>query len=220
MRSLAAVCFVTAAGVGCSLPVAVQPLPASDVPVPLRPSPASVGLHLDVARVPDELAVHDSFDSPLCAFTRYPLAVRESVTRSVVDTISATAREVRLLDTPMRHWNLRNEDLDAALVVRVEAFTVALSPMRKMVGAEFEAKAVFNLSVAAVTETGHQTRQTLAAAAMDKAVDRWGFGGCGRGVAPASRAAERAIRDAITELAAWTAETLRSVQGPQEGSAE
>jgi len=77
VRSLAVLCFALAAGSGCSYPVAVQPLPASDVPLPLAPSPDSVGLLVNTARVPDAVAVTDSYDSPACGLIRYPLAARE-----------------------------------------------------------------------------------------------------------------------------------------------
>ncbi len=216
MRSLAAVCLLTAVG-GCSYPVAVQPLPGSDVPLPLAPSPESVGLLVDVARVPEEIAVQDSVDNPFCAFTRYPLAARASVAESVLATIDAAVRDVRVLDAPTHRWNLQNEGLDAALVVRVEAFTILLTPMRKVMGAEFEAEADLTLSVTVVTRESRGIHRMLEASATEMAVDSWGLGGCSRGVPPAARAAERAIRNAMAELTEWTAETLRSARGLQKG---
>ena len=219
MCPLAVFCFAIAAGGGCNYPVAVQPWPASDVPRPLAPSPSSVGLLVDAARVPDEIAVHDSLDNPLCAFTRYPLAARASVTAAVVDTLNVAVRDVRLLDTAMHRWNVQSEGLDAALVVRVEAFAVNLYPTRKLVGAEFRAEAELTLSVVAITGDGREILETVSATATQTAVDRWGLGGCSRGVPPATRAARLAIRNTMAELMAWTTETLTPARSLQEGAA-
>ena len=216
MRSLAAACLLAAVG-GCSYPVAVQPLPGRDVPLPLAPSNESVGLLVDATRVPDEIVVQDSLHHPFCAFTRYPLAARASVVESVFATINAAVRDVRVLDAPMHRWNLQNADLDATLLVRVEAFTIQLTPMKKVMGAEFEAEADLTLSVTAVTRDRHGIHRMLEASATEKAVDSWGLGGCSRGVPPAARAAERAIRHAMAELTEWTAETLWSVRDLRKG---
>ena len=203
MRFFAVLCVAAVLGVACSFPVLVQPVPARDVPLPAAPLAASLGLFVDAARVPDEVVVHDSYDSPMCGFIRYPLTARDAVTKSVVETIGLAVRDVRLLDTPIHPWNLRQKGLDAALIVRVEAFAVHLSPMTNVVGAEFEVDAELTLSAVAITGNGREIRKSLGATAAQKAVDRWGFGGCGSGALPATQAAARAIRDAMAQLAEW-----------------
>lgn len=127
------------------------------------------------------------------------------VVKSVVETIRASAREVQLLDSAAHSWNLGDTGLDAALLVGVHEFVVNRSPRRNVVGAEFEGEAELALSVVAVTGNGREVRKTMGATAAEKAVDRWGFGGCAQGVLPAARAAERAIRHAMTQHAEWIA---------------
>lgn len=202
MRSLA-LGFVVAASVGCTYPVIVQSLQAPEIPLPSARVPASLGLFVDAARVPDQAAVHDSHASPMCGFIRYPLTAREAFTTSVVETIRASARKVQLLDSAPHSWNFGDPGLDAALLVEVEEFVVNLFPRRNVVGAEFEGEAELTLLLVAFTQNGREVRKTLGAAATQKAVDRWGVGGCAGGVPPAARAAERAIRRAMTQLAEW-----------------
>ena len=220
MRSLAFLCFALLAGAGCSYPVAVQPLPASDIPLPLAPSPDSVGLLVKSARVPDAVAVQDSYDSPACGFMRYPLAAREAFAQSVIETVRSTAPDVHLLDRPAHPWSLRNDGLDAALTVQVDAFEVNLRPTRTLTGASYTAEARIALTAVAMTPERGEIRRSMLGEATSTAADRWGLTGCGRGALPATQAAERAIRNAMTELAEWAAETLHAVPGREEGSTQ
>lgn len=217
MRAFAALGFVAAAGLGCSHSVVVNSVPPPETLLPAGVLSSSLGLFVDAARVPEEVVLQDSFDSPICGFMRYPLTAREAVTQSVVEAIRAVADDVRLVDAPIHRWRLKENGLDAAVLVRVEAFAISLSPLRTMVGMDFEAQAEITLSLVATTEDGSEIRKTLTGAATWKAEDRWGFRGCGLGALPATQAAERAIRHATTQLAEWivgTPELRPSLERP------
>ena len=207
MRPLAALGFVAVAGAACSYPVVVGDLPAHAVPPPPARLAATFGLFVDATGVPDKVMVHDSLDSPVCGFMRYPLTAREAVEQSVVEAIGAVVREVRLLGIPVHRWSLRENDLDATLVIEVEKFEINLSPSRTVTGASFEADSRIELSVVATTGIGPELRTALHGAATWTAMDRWGFHGCGRGALPAIRAAERAIQITMRQLAEWVANT-------------
>ena len=218
MRSFAVLCFALAAGAGCSYPVAVQPLQASDIPLRLDPSPAAIGLLVNATRVPDAVVVEDSYDSPTCGFMRYPLAARGAFAQSVIEAVRSAAPSVRLLDRPAHRWSLRDDGLDAALTVQVETLEVSLHPARTLTGVTYTAESRIVLTVVAVTPKHGETRKSMRGVATWTAADRWGLTGCGRGALPAARAAERAIRNAMTELTEWTTETLQPAQGLRKGS--
>ena len=218
MRSLAVLCFALAAGSGCSYPVGVQPLPASDMPLSRAPSTASVGLLVDAARVPDAVAVEDSFDSPTCGLMRYPLAAKAAFAQSVIETVRSTATDVRLLDRPAHPWSLRDDGLDAALTVQVDTFEVNLRPARTLTAVSYTAESRIGLTVVAITPERGEIRESVLGVATQTAVDRWGLTACGRGALPATRATERAIRSAMSELSEWATETLRWVAGHEEGA--
>ena len=156
MRAFAALGFVAAAGLGCSHSVVVNSVPPPETPLPAGVLSSSLGLFVDAVRVPEEVVLQDSFDSPICGFMRYPLTAREAVTQSVVEAIRAVADDIRLVDAPIHRWRLKENGLDAAVLVRVEAFAISLSPLRTMVGMDFEAQAEITLSLVATTEDGSE----------------------------------------------------------------
>ena len=136
----------------------------------------------------------------------------------MIETVRSTAPDVRLLDRPAHPWRLRDDGLDAALTVQVDSFEVNLRPARTLTGASYTAESRIALTVVAITPKHGENRKNVLGVATQTVVDRWGLSGCGRGALSATRAAERAIRNAMTELSEWTSETLRSDPGREEGA--